>query len=687
MSNGQANEGTPDAPAYIPPSLRRKESKFDKGGSSGRGGGVQNRLDDGDFRGLLRRGGQQGGSGLDSRGDNGGMKRSDGGNTGGRGGGRGGMMGRTFPDGGRSGGGFSPSRGGRGGGAGGRNNNNRDGGAEDVDTGGEPVDTVIAWRSRGKTHVEIDVEKEALALFGDPETKRSSGGGSGINFDSFFDIPVSLSGNDCEIVKEIPSFKEAGSSIHPLLLENIGRIGYDKPTPVQKWAVPSIFAGRDLMASAQTGSGKTAAFLFPIISKMLSDGPPRSSNRKFNRSQKPNALVLSPTRELTTQIFEEAKKFSFNTGIRPVVVYGGTYVRENYEDLRKGCDVLIATPGRLLDHLVRQSVCLTECSYFVLDEADRMLDMGFSPQIAKIVDDYALPPKESRQTIMFSATFPSSIQNLAAEYMDDYLYLTVGRVGSTNECITQVVLYADEEQKPRRLLDLLNQVQGLTLIFVETKRKADKIQEYLSHNGIGAVSIHGDKSQTEREASLGEFRKELSSVMVATDVVARGLDIPNVTHVINHDMPSSIDDYVHRIGRTGRAGNKGRATTFLTENNGGVVRDLVNVLTEAKQETPQWLLDIVSQGSSFGRGRAGRGGPSGGSGMGGGRDSRHQPCAYSVVMDGWRRPQSGLNQDFRYSGGGAASGGTGRGNYGNSDQTTGYRSVKKKQAEDEFDGW
>jgi len=672
MADDGANEGTPGAPAYVPPSLRRQAKEASEGHSGRGGSGVQNRLDDGDFRGLLHRGGS-------SQGDRGGR-----GSGGDRhydirdGGGRGRGLGRSFLDGERGGrGGFSPGRG-----RGGRNND-REG--EKEEGNGEPVDTVEAWRNRGKTPVEIDIEKETIALFGDPELKKSSGGGSGINFDSFFDIPVSLSGEGFEEVVEIPSFQQAGESIHPLLLENIGRIGYNKPTPVQKWAVPCIFAGRDLMASAQTGSGKTAAFLFPIISKMLSDGPPRTQARRHNRYQKPNALVLSPTRELTTQIFEEAKKFSFNTGIRPVVVYGGTQVRENYEDLRKGCDVIIATPGRLLDHLERRTICLSECMYFVLDEADRMLDMGFSPQIAKIVEEHYLPPKEKRQTIMFSATFPKSIQNLAAEYMDQYLYLTVGRVGSTNECITQVVLYADEEQKPKRLLDLLKQVEGLTLVFVETKRKADKIQEYLSHNGIGAVSIHGDKSQGDREASLGEFRGEFCSVMVATDVVARGLDIPNVTHVINHDMPSSIDDYVHRIGRTGRAGNHGRATTFLTENNGGVLRDLVNVLTEAKQDTPQWLLDMVSQGASFGRGRGGGGGPS----MGGGRDSRHQPCAYSVAMDNsyGRRPQQGMTQDFRFSGG--AGGGAGRGSYGNTESTTGYRSVpaKKKQADDEFDGW
>eukprot|EP00915_Cephaloidophora_sp_WS-2016_P010383 GHVH01015136.1.p1 GENE.GHVH01015136.1~~GHVH01015136.1.p1 ORF type:complete len:646 (-),score=85.52 GHVH01015136.1:498-2435(-) len=543
---------------------------------------------------------------------------------------------------------------------------------------GELIDTVKAWKSRGKIRdPNFDVEKAAELIFGPPGTKKGATG-SGINFDSFFDIPVQLTGEGNDLITEIPSFQDAGAFIHPALMENIARIGYNKPTPVQKWSIPCVFAGRDLMACAQTGSGKTAAFLFPIISKMLNDGPPNIGQVRYqNRQQRPNALVLSPTRELATQIFDEAKKFCFNTGIRPVVVYGGQSIREQYNEIALGCDVCIATPGRLIDHVTRKngSMSLSKCYYFVLDEADRMLDMGFSPQITEIVDNCHLPNREIRQTIMFSATFPLPIQRLAEDFMCDYLFLAVGRVGSTNECIKQIVLYADEKAKPSRLMGLLSEIEGLTLIFVETKKKADIIHEYLGTQDIGSVAIHGDRTQSEREEALETFRSGLVTVMVATDVVGRGLDIPNVTHVINHDMPPTIDDYVHRIGRTGRAGNQGRATTFITESNGAVLRDLITLLEEAKQDTPQWLLDMVSQGASFGRGRGTRG-----RGGGGARESRNDVSAYGMAI-GARR--GGLTADMRYMNqnqGMMGGGQVGQGAH------QGFR-TKKPQRDETYDGW
>ena len=366
--------------------------------------------------------------------------------------------------------------------------------------------------------------------------------------------------------------------LNSILMENIASLHYGRPTPVQKFAVPIIGNGLDLMACAQTGSGKTAAFLIPTLNTMLHEGPGESFSKSNHRVQHPMTLILAPTRELATQIHDEARKFSYRTALRSVVVYGGSDYHSQFKELSRGCQILVATPGRLIDMLERDRVKLDCLRHFILDEADRMLDMGFEPQIRDIVSRFGMPDKWHRQTLMFSATFPKEVQRLAQDFLREYVFLGVGRVGSTSDTISQTVLLVEEEQKLPVLEDLIRSSaqqdpqQGgqttypLTLVFVETKRSADYIGRVLYNSGYPVISIHGDKSQPERELALDNFRHAKFPILIATSVAARGLDIPNVRHVINFDLPGDIDEYVHRIGRTGRVGNEGNfiSTTVMT---------------------------------------------------------------------------------------------------------------------------
>jgi len=280
-------------------------------------------------------------------------------------------------------------------------------------------------------------------------------GHTGINFDKYEDIPVEATGHDCP--KHIESFNDIQFS--EILKSNIELAQYTRPTPVQKYAIPIIRAKRDLMACAQTGSGKTAAFLVPILDQIFEQGFPRNTPapRPGSRvKQYPMALVLAPTRELALQIYEEAQKFSYRSRIRPCVVYGGADPVHQMRDLDRGCHLLVATPGRLLDMVERGKVSLEGVRFLVLDEADRMLDMGFEPQIRRIVLQDNMPPVHERQTLMFSATFPKKVQELARNFMDNYIFLAVGRVGSTSENITQKIVWVDEQEKRSFLLDILN---------------------------------------------------------------------------------------------------------------------------------------------------------------------------------------------------------------------------------------
>jgi len=279
-------------------------------------------------------------------------------------------------------------------------------------------------------------------------------------------------------------------------------------------------------------------------------------------------------------------------------VYGGAETKQQIYELERGCHILVATPGRLIDMIERFKVDVSQIKYLCLDEADRMLDMGFETQIRQIVGQS--PPAGERQTLLFSATFPTQIQRLAEDFLYGYVFLKVGRIGSTTDAITQRIIWTEDVHKKNTLLEIIPTVDGLTLIFTETKRMADHLEEYLYNNGFSTASIHGDRSQQEREFALEAFKMGQVQILVATDVASRGLDITAVKHVINFDLPGDIDDYVHRIGRTGRAGNDGFATAFFNEKNANIASDLVVLLEESSQEVEEWLIQCSTRNSGRG---------------------------------------------------------------------------------------
>ncbi|KFQ24608.1 putative ATP-dependent RNA helicase DDX4, partial [Mesitornis unicolor] len=411
----------------------------------------------------------------------------------------------------------------------------------------------------------------------------------GSNFDKYDENTVKVSGlNPPEPLK---AFKEA-NLCHALNV-NIAKAGYSKLTPVQKHSIPIILAGRDLMACAQTGSGKTAAFLLPIVAHMMRDGVTASS---FKEHQEPECIIVAPTRELINQIFLEARKFVYGTCIRPVVIYGGTQTGHSIRHIMQGCNILCATPGRLLDIIERGKIGLHNVKYLVLDEADRMLDMGFGLDMKNLVSYPGMPPKDMRQTLMFSATFPEEVRRLAGEFLKtDYLFVVVGHVGGACSDVQQNILQVSQSSKRDKLVEILQSIgHERTIVFVDRKKKADYIAAFLCQEKIPTTSIHGDREQREREIALQDFRSGKCEVLVATSVAARGLDIENVQHVISFDLPSTIEEYVHQIGRTGRCGNTGKAVCFFDDiSDAHLAQSLVKVLSDAQQEVPVWLEEIA----------------------------------------------------------------------------------------------
>ena len=372
--------------------------------------------------------------------------------------------------------------------------------------------------------------------------------------------------------------------LHPDVLNALIPLGYERPTPIQEQAIPHVLNGRDVMGIAQTGTGKTAAFSLPLVHHL-------AHNMMHGRAV-PRVLVLTPTRELAAQIDDNVKAYAKNVKVRTALIFGGVSQHRQVNQLRKGADVLVATPGRLLDLCNQGLLSLEWIEFLVLDEADTMLDMGFIHDIRRVI---AMLP-EKRQSLFFSATMPDSIVKLSKTILTDPVRVEVARVSSAAETVDQRMLFVSQGAKRDLLVEILNRPEVETaLVFTRTKYGADKVVRYLRKNNIRGEAIHGNKSQPQREKAMNAFRKGKIHVLVATDIAARGIDVEGVSHVINFEIPNISETYVHRIGRTGRAGREGVAISMVNEGDErNHMRDIVRLI---KRDIPldtdhQWHLNL-----------------------------------------------------------------------------------------------
>ncbi|SMR81874.1 ATP-dependent RNA helicase RhlE [Aliiroseovarius halocynthiae] len=408
--------------------------------------------------------------------------------------------------------------------------------------------------------------------------------------------------------------KFADLGLDPKLVAAVTEAGYETPTPIQIQAIPLVLEGRDVMGLAQTGTGKTAAFGLPLIHQLL-------SNHDKRQPKSVKALVLAPTRELVNQIADNLRLYVQGTHLKVRTVVGGVSINKQVSMLANGIDILVATPGRLIDLMDRGSIRLDTATFLVLDEADQMLDMGFIHALRKIAPALGEP----RQTMLFSATMPKLMAELSKAYLTNPARVQVSPPGKAADKVTQGLYYCpDRNAKITRLIDLLgHDEEALSLVFSRTKHGAEKLMKHLVTKGFAAVSIHGNKSQGQRDRALAAFRAGEARILVATDVAARGIDIPGVSHVYNFDLPEVADNYVHRIGRTARAGADGDAISFVSGVELGLLRDIEKVMKieipvlggkrPAEEKRPQ-------RGQGGGGGGGGRRG--GGGGAGGGRKPR-----------------------------------------------------------------
>mgnify|MGYP000914059092 CR=1 FL=1 len=369
------------------------------------------------------------------------------------------------------------------------------------------------------------------------------------------------------------SFNDLG--LMPEILRAVAEKGYDTPTPIQRESIPAVLSGRDVLAGAQTGTGKTAGFVLPILQKLTlsSDAPTRA----------PRALVLTPTRELAAQILDNAKGYGRHLKIRSQVVFGGVNINPQITGLRAGCDLLVATPGRLLDLAQQRCVDLSQVQILVLDEADRMLDMGFINDIRKVIK--LLPQR--RQNLLFSATYSDDIRALAQKLLHDPVAIQVAPRNAAIEIVEQRAYRVQKEHKRHLLVHLIQEGDWRqVLVFTRTKHGANRLCQQLEGAGIAAAAIHGNKSQAARVKALEAFKSGRITALVATEVAARGLDIKELPHVVNYELPNVPEDYVHRIGRTGRAGAGGEATSLVSADEAGLLRDIERVLRRSVPVMP-----------------------------------------------------------------------------------------------------
>ena len=395
---------------------------------------------------------------------------------------------------------------------------------------------------------------------------------------------IKVKGKDCP--NPIRTFPQSGLS--KKILDVIKKCKYETPTPIQAQAIPAIMSGRDLIGIARTGSGKTLAFLLPMFRHIL-DQPP------LDYEDGPISIILAPTRELAIQIYSECKKFCKNLRIRPVCVYGGTGISEQIADLKRGAEIIICTPGRMIDMLAANNGRVTNLrrvTYIVLDEADRMFDLGFEPQVTKIIGNV----RPDRQTVMFSATFPRQMEALARKILSKPIEVQVGGRSVVCKDVHQSLIVIEEHQKYFKLLELLGlyQEKGSILVFVERQETADKLIRDLMKSSYVCMALHGGMDQFDRDSTIADFKNGTVKIMVATSVAARGLDVKHLVLVINYDCPNHYEDYVHRCGRTGRAGNKGNAYTFITPEQKKLAGDIIKALELSKATVPSELEQLWS---------------------------------------------------------------------------------------------
>jgi ATP-dependent RNA helicase RhlE len=405
-------------------------------------------------------------------------------------------------------------------------------------------------------------------------------------------------------------------NLDPLLLKAIEATGYTNPTPIQEQSIPHVLLGRDILGAAQTGTGKTAAFALPILNHLIKH--PAQAAPKHAR-----VLVVSPTRELAVQIHESFLSYGKFTRLKATVVFGGVGQEHQVRSMAQGVDVLIATPGRLLDLIQQRKVVLSGLEIFVLDEADRMLDMGFLPDVRRVVK--LLPAK--RQNLFFSATMPKEIKGLADSLLSNPIEVKVTPVASTVEKIQQSVMFVEKSRKKDLLLEMLrNQSMKKVIVFTRTKHGANRLAEALTKSSISTQAIHGNKSQNARQQALENLRTGRNRVLVATDIVARGIDIDNITHVVNYELPNDPESYVHRIGRTARAGQSGIAISLCDAEEKAYLKDIEKLIAIEidRERDHRFHSDAVENARAMSKGKA-KAAIEGRRGGGGGGGNRFRP--------------------------------------------------------------